>query len=84
MQVRYKKHPNETIFASRFNELALAEIILPDTSEFISELDVWLEQKEEWKDMNQAFADKDLIIDNFNTHFFEPPTEEDRKRGFTL
>jgi ssRNA-specific RNase YbeY (16S rRNA maturation enzyme) len=83
MNVRYKKHPEELIPCSRFNISTLGEVILPNTSEFVSELDVWLEQKKEWKDMHQAFMDKDLITNNMNTSFFEPPTEEDRKRGFT-
>jgi hypothetical protein len=83
-KVRYKKHPEEVINTYRFNISTLGEVILPDTSEFVSELDVWLEQKKEWKDMHQAFMDKDLITDNYNTRFFEPPTQEDRERGFTL
>jgi len=83
MKVRRKKYPDDVTCSSRFNTSALAEVILPDDSEFTSELDVWLEQKQEWKDMNQAFEDHDLITNNLNTSFFEPPTEEDRKRGFT-
>ena len=83
MKVRYKKHPKEVIPCSRFNTSTLGEVILLDTSEFISELDVWLEQKQEWKDMHQAFMDKDLITNNLNTCFFEPETPEDSERGFT-
>ena len=44
----------------------------------IKDFDVWLESKQEWKDMAQAFRDKDLIIDNYNTIFFEPKTQEDK------
>lgn len=51
---------------------------------FIRDLEVWVEALPEWKDMRQAFKDKDLIIDNHNTCFFEPTLEEDRERGFTL
>lgn len=82
MKVRRKKYPEDVMFSSCFNTSTLGEVILPDDSEFISKLDVWLEQKQEWKDMHQAFMDKDLINDNYVTHFFEPPTEKDRKRGF--
>jgi len=50
---------------------------------YIKDLDVWLEQKQEWKDMKQAFRDHDLITDNYNKYFFEPRNEEERKRGFS-
>lgn len=83
MRVRYKKSGYET-WSSYFNVHGLGEVLLPDTSEFISELDIWLAHKSEWKDMNQAFKDGDLITDNYNTTFFEPQTEEDKKRGYTL
>lgn len=38
----------------------------------------------EWKDLNRAFKDRDVITDNYNKYFFEPRTPEDRIRGFTL
>lgn len=38
----------------------------------------------QWKDLNQAMKDRDVITDNYNTYFFEPRTPEDRIRGFTL
>jgi hypothetical protein len=82
-QVRYKK-TRSTAWASRFNVSTLAEVLTGDDSPSISELDVWLEQKQCWKDMGDAFRDRDLITDNYNTCFFEPQNEEDRKRGFTL
>ncbi len=84
MKVRYKKNHDLVDCASNFNMTALSEVILSDTSEYTSKLEVFLEKTQEWKDMNQAFKDHDIIIDNYNTHFFEPPTEEDRKRGYTL
>ena len=76
-------------FSNRFNIHGLSEIIIghPDygsDSAFIKDFDVFLESKQEWKDMSQAFKDHDLIVDNYNTSFFEPKTEEDRMRGFTL
>ena len=83
MKVRYRKTQTEAI-SSRFNIHSIGEVITEDDSPFISELDVYLEQKHEWKDMSQAFKDKDLITDNYNTTFFEPQNEEDRVRGFTL
>lgn len=51
-------------------------------SAFIRDLDVLLPGG--WKDLRQAFADRDLITDNYNTCFFPPPSDEDRVRGYTL
>jgi len=58
---------------------------------FFKELDVFIEATSKvtgkqigWKDLRAAFKDKDLIVDNFNTHFFEPVSEEDRERGWAL
>lgn len=83
MKVRYKT-TGEITYASQFNVTALSEVLTCDDSPFISELDVWIEAKQEWVDMRQAFRDKDLITDNYNTIFFELETEEDKLRGFTL
>lgn len=70
MKVRYKKIGVET-HASNFNTNTIGEVLTGDDSAFISELDVYLENKKEWKDMHQAFSDNDLEIDNYNTYFFE-------------
>lgn len=51
---------------------------------YIKDLDVWIEGLGKWKDMRLAFRDKDLIIDNHNTVFFEPENEDERKRGYRL
>lgn len=87
MKVRYKRTPVVT-YEYGFNLTALDEIQLPDDSAYPSNLDVWLTQlndgKGQWKDMDQAFLDHDLITDNYNTIFFEPKTPEDRARGYTL
>ena len=89
MKVRHKEK-GYLGTASKFNILALAEIIVGldmgdmDTM-YIRDFDVLLELDKddpEWKDMSQAFRDKDLITDNYNEWFFEPKTEEDRVRGF--
>lgn len=79
--LRYKKHPDRSFEASTFNMTALAEVLTGDDSAFFRELDVLI--KGEWKDLSQAFKDRDLITDNYNRYFFEPKTEEDRKRGYT-
>lgn len=97
MKVRYKesfdrfsKGTGELIegYSGDFNIHSLSEVLVrgdwgADTS-YQKDLDVFLESKQEWKDMRQAFADRDIIIDNHNTCFFEPTTKEDRERGYTL
>lgn len=83
MKIRYKKSGSESS-ASRFNIHATAEVLTGDDSPYISDLDVWLESRQEWKDMGAAFNDHDLIPDNYNTWFAEPLTNEDRERGYFL
>ena len=82
MKVRFKK--GKETFANKFNPTGVGEVLTGDDSVFISDLNVWLESKKEWKDMSEAFRDHDLIVDNYNTYFFEPRSEEDRKRGFVV
>lgn len=83
MKVRYKD-TKTTTYALGFNMSALAEVLTGDDSIYIKDLDVWLEQKQEWKDLSQAFKDHDVITDNHNTCFFEPSTKEERERGYSL
>jgi len=76
-------------FSNRFNIHGMSEIIINHKeyggdSVYIKDFDVFLESNQEWKDMSQAFKDHDLIVDNYNTLFFEPSTKEDRIRGYTL
>lgn len=98
MQVREKTKLNDRCYSSNFNTQALAEVICcwddgSRDSMFIKDLDIFIEscyQNEScdirigWKDMRQALKDHDIITDNFNTCFFEPTNEIDRKREFTL
>jgi len=81
--MRYKKSGVIT-YSSMFNIGGLFEVITEDDSVFISDLDVYLEKKNKWKDLGQAFEDRDLIPDNLNVYFFEPENEEERKRGYRL
>lgn len=85
MKVRYKK-TGEEASSSGFNIHAINEVLTGEDSAYIHELDVWLTKTTPpgWKDMREAFRDHDLITDNYNRYFFEPWTEEDRERGFTL
>lgn len=87
MKVRNKEH-TWTGWSSKFNTHALAEIIVGFDGDggmdsmFISEVEIFLESKQIWKDMNQAFKDNDLIIDNYNTCFREPKNQEEIDRGY--
>ena len=83
MKIRYKKSGLEGN-AFCFNASAINEVLTGDDSSFISDLDVWLDKKREWKDMKEAFENHDLITDNHNICFFEPNTREDQERGYTL
>lgn len=86
MKVRYAGKPDSVGIANHFNTHGLGSVVVGwegDLSdEMISDLEV--EIAGEWKPLSQAFRDKDLITDNYNIRFFEPPTPEDRERGYTL
>lgn len=79
MRVRYKLTGTEAE-ASHFNVHALAEVLTGDDSAYISDLDVFVNGT--WKDMRQAFADRDIIHDNYNTFFSVPRNDEERERGY--
>ena len=88
MKVRGKAS-NIVWYSHQFNTHGIGEIIIqhPDygaDSDYGKDFDVFLESKQEWKDMAQAFKDHDLITDNYNSIFFEPKNQEDRRRGYTL
>jgi hypothetical protein len=74
--------PEETRVSSQFNVSGICEVNMGDDSAFMRDLDVFLEAKQEWKDLLQAFKDHNLITDNYNTLFFEPRNEEERIRGY--
>jgi hypothetical protein len=87
MKVRNKEH-TWTGFARDFNTHGLGEVIVGFDGEggmdsmFISDLEVYLDSKDIWKDMSQAFKDDDLITDNYNTWFREPKNQEETNRGY--
>lgn len=87
MKLRLKK-TQEVCSSSSFNTHAVFEIIVYGEdwcdTDYPSNYDAWIEALGEWKDLKDAFRDKDVISDNYDTRFFEPPTPEDRERGFTL
>lgn len=82
MLLRYKNKKVEFSSVS-FNTTTINEVLTGDDSAYITDLDAFIVATGEWKDMAQAFKDHDIITDNYNTRFFEPPTEKDRVRGYT-
>ncbi len=92
MKVRQKNTSGEhwKMISGKFNVHALSEVICfwstgEADSMFVADLDVFIEANGiGWKDLEQAFKDKDIITDNFNTCFFEPANEKDKERGYTL
>jgi len=89
MKVRMKTDHHHPFSSGKFNTTAINEVlgfgdVFGSDDFFIHELDVFLESKKKWVDMREAFKNHDLITDNYNTYFFEPKNEEDRKRGYTL
>lgn len=78
MQVRYKDKPRVTGTSSQFNIRSVSEVIVhfddgDATSEFQRELQVFLPATNSWKDMNKAFADGDIVTDDYNTCFHPHP-----------
>ncbi len=87
MKIRNKK-TKDIGSSGKFNIHSLSEIYVyfddwMDT-DYMSNYDVYIEKLKEWKDLNQAFKDKDLITNNYNTYFFEPENDEERKQGCRL
>ena len=88
MKVRHKEYGLYGS-SSKFNVFALNEIIVGFDvggmdSDFIQNYDVYISELEAWKDLSEAFKAHNVIVDNYNTVFFEPNTEEDRERGYAL
>lgn len=69
-----------------FNVHALSEIIVtfPDnySSEYIADYDVYLESRQAWYDMQDAFREKLIIPDNYNTRFREPVNAAEQEKGW--
>lgn len=90
MKVRLTDKPEVTGQSHKFNMSAIAEVLVGFDNDggydtcYIKDLDVFIEAKQEWMTLRCAFHDNDVIVDNYNTTFFEPRTKEDRERGFTF
>ena len=87
MEVRYRNKDGNYSYgnSSRMNTAAMAEaVVYFDTncdSIFFSDLEVKLPDGS-WKDMNQAFTDKDIVPNNLNTAFDYPHSEQEYAQGF--
>lgn len=87
VKIRHKERPGLLGSGSEFNVHGLGSVFIAYPDEGLVEEDIAdLEVKigDEWMAMDKAFRTNNLITDNYNTRFFEPPTEEDRDRGYTL
>lgn len=80
MKIRYKKTSQEG-FAQGFNTSSLDEVVTGDDSVSIRDLDIWIGGA--WKDMRQAFKDRDIIPDNYNERFGPPKSLEEKARGYS-
>jgi len=86
MRVRLKTNHDITGYAERFNTHGLGEIIVgydegDMSSEYITDYEVLLTGGI-WVDMSEAFKEKHLIYDNYNTRFREPISDEEYQRGW--
>lgn len=88
MKIRKKSNHLITGVATGFNVRGLGEIIISYDNEggmdsdYICDYDVFLPSINGWKAMDEAFKDRDLIPDNYNTRFREPKNDEERQRGW--
>ncbi len=87
MNVRLKQNDNMKGTSNSFNILTVGEVLVhfddgSMTSMYVSDLEVCINDK--WISMTDAFKQKLLITDNYNTHFFEPKDEEEKTRGYRI
>ena len=70
--------------ASSFNTHSLDEVVVYTESDCLSvpmsELEVIVGS--EWKPMQKAFKDRDIIPNNYNTCFDTPHSDEEKHQGF--
>ena len=83
MWIRYKE-TNEQRWSNCFNSAACSEVLTIDDTIDIKDVDVFIEAKQMWMPLSEAFDKHAVIVDDYNEMFFEPSTNEDRLRGYTL
>lgn len=81
MLVRIHDNPEVEGYGSNFNTCSINDIFVYfDNGEIAeyspSQLDVYIEAKQEWKYLPDAFRDKDVVINDDNTRFYEPHKEQ--------
>ena len=79
-------HPTWEGSGGSLNTHSLSEVIVyykegDASSEYIRECEVKLTDGT-WKNLAQAFRDRDVITDNYNTAFREPISTEEKARGY--
>lgn len=86
VKVRLINSPDITGEANEFN---ITEVIVyydgengHKDSEYPLNLEALINDK--WITLKEAFKNHDLIYDIYNTNFFEPKDEEERKRGYRI
>lgn len=87
MKVRHISYRMLEGNSERFNETGLGEVLVTYAdgsrdSDFIRELEVFIERIHKWIPMSTAFESRRLIPDNYNIHFREPLTQEEEVRGW--
>ena len=88
MKVRLINNKEITGTSNKFNTTNNSEVLMyfdkegGASSEFISDLEVKI--KDKWLPLLEAFKQKILIVDNYNTELFEPKTNEEKERGYRL
>lgn len=85
VKARYKK-TGEIGSTGEFNTSSISEVVFyaDDWMDSVFQKDLEVEIDGKWKDLNQAFKDKDLVIDNLNRYFRPPETDADREAGVLL
>lgn len=88
MKLRHINSKIET-FGDKFNTFAMSEIYVftPDCmdTDFIKNYEVYLETGPDantWVSLSHAFTKRNVVSNNYNTHFAEPVDAQSRERGY--
>ena len=86
VKVRLIDSPDITGEASEFNSTEVIVYYDGENGHKDSEYPLNLEAliNDKWITLKEAFKNHDLIYDIYNTNFFEPKDEEERKHGYRL
>ena len=90
MKIREKEDHSEEGFANEFSPQDIEEIIVHfpfySGSQKIADYEFYVESIGDWVSGERVFDREErlTICNKYNTHFLEPKTEDDRKRGYEL